>query len=74
MEMDVHCLYQGNDAEVIASAGNYMEEFKPNFSNYKKITTSTGYEAFLLVQNNGTKISFEGLIIIEEFNFIYRRL
>jgi hypothetical protein len=66
---DGRALYQGNNAEVIASASNYIEEIKQDISNYEKITTSTGYEAFLLVQNNGSKISFKGLIINGEIQF-----
>jgi hypothetical protein len=58
-------LYKENDAEVLVYASNYMEEYKPDLSNYKKITTKAGYEAYLLEQND----SFDGIIIYNGIEF-----
>jgi hypothetical protein len=55
----------GFNAEVLVYASNYMEEFKPDLSNYKKITTKTGYEAYLLEKND----SFDGIIIYNGIEF-----
>ncbi|MBV7507822.1 hypothetical protein KW850_21565 [Bacillus sp. sid0103] len=66
---DGRALYQGNDAEVVASGSNYREEYAGDISNYKKIKTNTGFDAFLLEENNGSEMTFDGLIINGEIEF-----
>jgi hypothetical protein len=49
-----------------------MEEFKPDISNYERLITKSGEEAFLLVQNNGANIAFDGMIIHNGIEFHLR--
>jgi vacuolar-type H+-ATPase subunit I/STV1 len=48
---DGRALYRKDNTEVLAYGTMYFEEFKPDLSNYKKISTNQGYVAYYHEEN-----------------------
>jgi vacuolar-type H+-ATPase subunit I/STV1 len=62
---DGRALYQQNNTEVIAYGTMYFEEFKPDLSNYKKVSTNQGYVAYYR-EESGQNPTFSGYILNNE--------
>jgi hypothetical protein len=62
---DGRALYQQNNTELIAYGTMYFEDFKPDLSNYKKVSTNQGYVAYYR-EEGGQNSTFSGYILNTE--------
>lgn len=66
---DGRALYQGDGAEITASASYLMPETQPDLTNYEKLQTNHGESAYLRVKNDGSAVTFDGYIMNDEIVF-----
>jgi hypothetical protein len=62
---DGRALYRQNNSEVLVYGTMFFEEFKPDLSNYKKISTNQGYVAYYH-EESGQNSTFSGYILNSE--------
>jgi len=62
-------LHQGYDAEISTFAYYYMEETAPDLSQYRMFNTKAGNSAFLLVNDNGSEVSYDGVVTDQNIVF-----
>lgn len=63
---DGRALHPGNESEVLVYASNYMTENHPDLTGYEKVTTNSGYEAYIMDDHD---YSYEGVIIHDGIEF-----